>query len=88
MSGKSKPKDLSSSQIKVPSGIMAAHAEPPEAEPKTFRSCCAKAIPCLGCRQPFLRIKRPFVMNGPKFPYENELGYRLGIFADWGFLQI
>jgi len=42
--------------------------------------------PCIGCRQPFLRIKRPISLNGPKFPYEKEIDYcgpcRLAILAE------
>ncbi len=74
MAGKSKPKDLASSQAKVPSGIMAAHAKPPP-EPEPFVPVTPKLRPCLGCRQPFLRIKRPIITSGPKFPYENESDY-------------
>ena len=85
MAGKSKPEDLASSQAKVPSGIMAAHAKPPP-EPEPFVPVTPKLRPCLGCRQPFLRIKRPIITSGPKFPYENESDYcgpcRSGIFAE------
>jgi len=86
MSGKSKPKDLSKHKVTVPSGIMAAHAEPPAPEPKPFVPVAPKLIPCLRCRQPFLRIKRPITVNGPKFPYEKESDYcgpcRSGILAE------
>jgi hypothetical protein len=64
MAGKSKPKDLASSQAKVPSGIMAAHAKPPP-EPEPFVLVTPKLRPCLGCRQPFLRIKRPIITSSP-----------------------
>jgi hypothetical protein len=83
--GKLKPKDLASKKAEIPSGIYAA-TKVPEPEPKPFFPVAPKLIPCIGCRQPFLRIKRPLMLNGPKFPYENECDYcgpcRLGIFAE------
>ncbi len=89
ISEKLKPKDLASSRAKLPTALPASAAPPelePVVEPKPFVPVAPKLIPCLGCRQPFLRIKRPLVMNGPKFPYENEADYcgpcRVGIFAE------
>ncbi len=83
--GKLKPKDLASKKAEIPSGIYAATTAS-EPEPKPFVPVAPKLIPCIGCRQPFLRIKRPLMLNGPKFPYENECDYcgpcRSGIFAE------
>ena len=83
-----KPKDLASSKAKLPRDLPASVAPGLEdvVVPKPFIPVAPKLVPCLGCRQPFLRIKRPLVLNGPKFPYENENDYcgpcRVGIFAE------
>jgi len=77
------PQDLSSSQAKPPKVLSVAPEPEPVEAPKPSKPVLQ---PCLGCRQPFLRIKRPISLNGPKFPYENENDYcgpcRLAIFAE------
>ncbi len=78
------PKNLANSKARDPTDLPTSTASEPE--PKTFVPSVPKLNPCLGCRQPFLRIKRPITLNGPKFPYENECDYcgpcRSGIFAE------
>ena len=77
-----KPKDFRKQQsecIVRPATSLAPEPEKPKPMAPTL-------IPCLGCRLPFMRIKRPISLNGPKFPYENEMGYcgpcRSAVFAD------
>jgi len=81
--GKTKPKDLSLSQAQVPKVLSVAPEPDPVEAPKPKKPALQ---PCLGCRQPFLRMKRPMSLNGPKFPYENESEYcglcRSGIFTE------
>ena len=77
-------KNLANSKARDPTDLPTSTA--PEPEPKPFVPTVPKLNPCLGCRQPFLRIKRPITLNGLKFPYENECDYcgpcRSGIFAE------
>ena len=80
--GTREPKDLSLSRAKERSQPSVAPVPEPVEAPKPTKPALQ---PCIGCRQPFLRIKRPISLNGPKFPYENECDYcgpcRSAIFA-------
>jgi hypothetical protein len=66
--GTREPKDLSLSRAKERSQPSVAPVPEPVEAPKPTKPALQ---PCIGCRQPFLRIKRPISLNGPKFPFEN-----------------
>ena len=75
-----KPKNLANSQAKKLSPVVVAerimNPEPqPTADPIPVGPTKPVLQPCLGCRQPFLRLKRPINSTGPKFPYEKENDY-------------
>ncbi len=85
-----KPKNLANSQAKKLAPVVAAERSVnPEPQPIVdaipFVPTKPVLQPCLGCRQPFLRLKRPINLMGPKFPYEKENDYcgpcRAGILA-------
>ena len=79
--GTVKPKDMACSQSKrigstINDTIVAMQPQPqprPLVIPTVAVRTAPKLDPCLGCRQPFLRVKRPISLNGPKFPCEQEI---------------
>ena len=88
--GIAKPKNLANSEAKkIDSVVAGERIVNPEPQPITesipFVPTKPALRPCLGCRGPFLRIKRPINLKGPKFPYEKESEYcgpcRVGILA-------
>jgi hypothetical protein len=60
-----KPKDFSKVQAENIFRPSVSLEPVPERIPDP-KPIAPKLIPCLRCRQPFLRIKRPFLLTGPK----------------------
>ena len=80
MLGKAKPKNFANSQAKIVAPVVTAELiVNPEPQPipvaTSFVPTKPALQPCLGCRGPFLPIKRLINLKGPKFPYEKENEY-------------